>query len=72
MQAGLLDKTWTFFDSGACANCCPEWFTPEYPVLLLNESASLGKARRSLHQVWRWKMVVCILSVQVFSRALHR
>ncbi|OLP79377.1 hypothetical protein AK812_SmicGene40336 [Symbiodinium microadriaticum] len=44
-KAGLLDKTWTFFDSGACANCCPEWFTPEYPVLLLNESASLGKAR---------------------------
>ena len=26
MQAGLTDKSWILFDSGACANCCPEWF----------------------------------------------
>ena len=26
MQAGLVDKSWILFDSGACANCCPEWF----------------------------------------------
>ena len=39
MQAGLVDKTWILFDSGACANCCPDWFAPEYPVLPLNESA---------------------------------
>ena len=28
-----------FVDGGACANCCPEWFAPDYPVLPLNESA---------------------------------
>ena len=39
MQAGLVDKSWILFDSGACANCCPEWFAPDYPVLPLNESA---------------------------------
>ena len=39
MQAGLVDKTWILFDSGACAHCCPEWFAPEYPVLPLNEIA---------------------------------
>ena len=38
MQAGLTDKSWILFDSGACANCCPEWFAPDYPVLPLNES----------------------------------
>ena len=36
MQAGLVDKSWILFDSGACANCCPEWFAP---ILPLNESA---------------------------------
>eukprot|EP00439_Symbiodinium_sp_Y106_P014227 s10483_g2.t1 len=39
MQAGLVDKSWILFDSGACANCCPEWFAPDYPTLPLNESA---------------------------------
>ena len=39
LQAGLVDKSWILFDSGACANCCPAWFTPDYPVLPLNESA---------------------------------
>ena len=39
LQAGLVDKSWILFDSGACANCCPEWFAPDYPVLPLNESA---------------------------------
>ena len=39
MQAGLVDKSWILFDSGACANCCPEWFAPDYPILPLNESA---------------------------------
>ena len=39
MQAGLVDKTWILFDSGACANCCPERFAPDYPTLPLNESA---------------------------------
>ena len=39
MQAGLVDKSWILFDSGACANCCPEWFAPDYPMLPLNESA---------------------------------
>ncbi|OLP89835.1 hypothetical protein AK812_SmicGene28641 [Symbiodinium microadriaticum] len=34
MQAGLTDKSWILFDSGACANCCPD-----YPVLPLSESA---------------------------------
>ena len=34
-----MDKSWILFDSGACANCCPEWFAPDYPVLPLNESA---------------------------------
>ena len=38
-QAGLTDKSWILFDSGACANCCPEWFAPDYTVLPLNESA---------------------------------
>ena len=38
-QAGLTDKSWILFDSGACANCCPEWFAPDYPVLPMNESA---------------------------------
>ena len=38
-QAGLVDKSWILFDSGACANCCPEWFAPDYPTLPLNESA---------------------------------
>ena len=38
-QAGLVDKSWILFDSGACANCCPEWFAPDYPILPLNESA---------------------------------
>ena len=38
MQAGLVDKTWILFDSGACANCCPEWFAPDYPTLPLNEN----------------------------------
>ena len=32
-QAGLVDKSWILFDSGACANCCPEWFAPDYPTL---------------------------------------
>ena len=41
MQAGLVDKSWILFDSGACANCCPEWFAPDYPTLPLNESAPL-------------------------------
>ena len=35
MQAGLVDKSWILFDSGACANCCPEWFAS----LPLSESA---------------------------------
>ena len=39
MQAGLVDKSWILLDSGACANSCPEWFAPDYPVLPLNESA---------------------------------
>ena len=39
IQAGLTDKSWILFDSGACANCCPEWFAPGYPVLPLNEGA---------------------------------
>ena len=39
MQAGLVEKSWILFDSGACANCCPEWFAPDYPTLPLNESA---------------------------------
>ena len=39
LQAGLVDKSWILFDSGACANCCPEWFAPDYPVSPLNESA---------------------------------
>eukprot|EP00439_Symbiodinium_sp_Y106_P064462 s3510_g10.t1 len=39
LQAGLVDKSWILFDSGACANCCPEWFAPDYPILPLNESA---------------------------------
>ena len=39
MPAGLVDKTWILFDSGACANCCPEWFAPDYPMLPMNESA---------------------------------
>ena len=38
MQAGLVDKSWILFDSGACANCCPDWFAPDYPVLPLNEN----------------------------------
>ena len=38
LQAGLVDKSWILFD-GACANCCPEWFAPDYPALPLNESA---------------------------------
>ena len=29
MQAGLTDRSWILFDSGACANCCPEWFAPD-------------------------------------------
>ena len=33
MQAGLVDKSWILFDSGACPNCCPEWFAPDYPIL---------------------------------------
>ena len=41
MQAGLVDKSWILFDSGACANCCPEWFAPDYPVLPLNEKCTL-------------------------------
>ena len=32
------EQDW-WFDSGACANCCPEWFAPDYPVLPLNERA---------------------------------
>ena len=39
MQAGLVDKSWILFGSGACANCCSEWFAPDYPVLPLSESA---------------------------------
>ena len=39
MQAGLVDKTWILLDSGAYANCYPQWFVPEYPALPLNESA---------------------------------
>ena len=38
MQAGLVGKSWILFDSGACANCCPEWFAPDHPLLPLNES----------------------------------
>ncbi|CAE7827922.1 unnamed protein product, partial [Symbiodinium sp. CCMP2456] len=30
---------WILFDSRACANCCPEWFAPEYPILPLIENA---------------------------------
>ena len=26
------------FGSGACANCCLEWFAPDYPILHLNKS----------------------------------
>ena len=40
-QAGLVDKTWILFDSGACAKCCQEGFAPESPVLPLHESAPL-------------------------------
>ena len=50
MQAGLVDKSWILFDSGACANCCPEWFAPNYPTLPLNESAP---SLRSLELVWK-------------------
>ena len=38
-QAGLTDKSWILSDSGACANCCPGWFAPDYPVSPLNGSA---------------------------------
>ena len=39
MQAGLVDKTWILFDSGAYANCGPQWFAQDYPVLPLSERA---------------------------------
>ena len=69
MQAGLVDRTWILFDSGACANCCPEWFAPDYPTLPLNESApslrslsgktldvqGLGR----LFSLWQWPFVEC-------------
>ena len=33
MQSGIVDKTWILFDSGASANCCPDWFAEDYPLL---------------------------------------
>ena len=37
----VVDKSWILFDSGACANYCPEWVAPDYPVLPLNESQAI-------------------------------
>ena len=53
MQAGLVDKTWILFDSGACANCCPEWFVPDYPTLPLNENCGACLARNWMFKVGR-------------------
>ena len=33
------DETWTLFVSGAAANCCPQDFAPEFPLLRLDEKA---------------------------------
>ena len=33
VQSGIVDKTWILFDSGASANCCPDWFAEDYPLL---------------------------------------
>ena len=33
------DETWTLFDSGAAANCCPPDFAPEFPLIQLDERA---------------------------------
>eukprot|EP00439_Symbiodinium_sp_Y106_P045593 s373_g5.t2 len=60
MQAGLVDKTWMQFDSGACTNCCPEWFAPDYPVLPLNESAP---SLRSLCVHWHSGILFPLVSV---------
>ena len=58
LQAGLVDKSWILFDSGACANCCPEWLAPDYPVLPLNESApSLRSLSRKTLDVQGRKIV---------------
>ena len=53
-QAGLTDKSWILFDSGACTNCCPEWIAPDYPVSPLNESAHHCVACREKH--WKCKV----------------
>ena len=33
VQSGIVDKSWILFDSGASANCCPDWFGQDYPWL---------------------------------------
>ena len=33
VQSFIADKTWILFDSGASANCCPDWFAEDYPLL---------------------------------------
>ena len=33
LQSGIVDRSWILFDSGASANCCPSWFTSDYPLL---------------------------------------
>ena len=34
VQSGIVDKSWILFDSGASANCCPDWFGQDYPFVL--------------------------------------
>ena len=67
MQAGLVDKSWILFDSGACANCCPEWFAPDYPTLPLNESAPSLRSLSERH--WMCKEGrLCSLIVEMVIR----
>ena len=41
VQSGIVDKSWILFDSGASANCCPDWFGHDYPLLPVGDDCPL-------------------------------